>query len=215
MTSKTHTGVYDWLHHDLIRGHYVAGEKLAIGTLQERYEVGLSPLREALNRLAAVGLLEQSHQRGFRVPDLSRAALDDVATLRRQLEGEALEASIRRGDEDWEAELVAALHRFSRHQDVFDTADHERWEATHAQFHRALVAGCGSAWRLRFLDQLYDQFDRYRRAAPRGLQRRERLDDQHAQLVDHALSRDIAAARELLDAHIDLSWKVAIESCTS
>lgn len=208
-----HTGVYDTLRNDLIRGRYAAGEKLAIGALQARYEVGLSPLREALNRLAAVGLLEQSHQRGFWVPELSRAALDDVATLRRQLEGEALVASITRGDEDWEVAMVAALHRLKRHQAAFDTDEHEQWELMHARFHRALVAGCGSAWRLRFLDQLYDQFDRYRRLAPRAARRRERLDDQHVQLADYALARDAQAARALLDEHIDLSWAVAAQSC--
>ncbi|RKR06751.1 GntR family transcriptional regulator [Kushneria sinocarnis] len=214
MPAESASGLYDDLRRDLINGCYAAGEKLAIGALKEHYGVGLSPLRETLNRLAAVGLLEQSHQRGFRVPRLTRAALDDVATLRRQLEGEALEQAIARGDQEWEAELVAALHRLKRHQGDFDSAAHEQWELMHARFHRALVAGCGSPWRLRFLDQLYDQFDRYRRLAPQAERRREWLDDQHAQLVDHALARDAGRARLLLEAHIELSWQVALQSCT-
>lgn len=215
MTGKRHTGVYDALRHDLISGQYAAGEKLAIGVLQARYAVGLSPLREALNRLAAIGLLEQSHQRGFWVPELTRASLDDVATLRRQLEGEALAQSIEQGGEEWEVALVAALHRLKRQQSVFDSVDREHWERMHARFHHALVAGCGSKWRLRFLGQLYDQFDRYRRLAAIADDRRARLDDQHEQLVEYALARDADRARALLEEHIDLSWAVAAQSCSA
>ncbi|OHV13864.1 GntR family transcriptional regulator [Kushneria phosphatilytica] len=213
MTAESVSELYDALRRDLINGCYGAGEKLAITTLKKRYGVGLSPLRETLNRLAAVGLLEQSHQRGFRVPRLTRAALDDVATLRRQLEGEALEQAIARGDHEWEVELVAALHRLRQHQGDFDSRSHEHWELMHARFHKALVAGCGSPWRLRFLEQLYDQFDRYRRLAPQLEQRREQLDDQHARLVEYALARDAQQARALLEAHIELSWTVALQSC--
>jgi len=47
--------VFDNLRKDLVGGRFAAGEKLAINALKERYQVGLSPLREALNRLAPMG----------------------------------------------------------------------------------------------------------------------------------------------------------------
>lgn len=203
------SNIYDVLRKDLIRGAYMPGQKLATADLKKRYDIGLSPLREALNRLAAVGLLDQTHQKGFKVPELTQEQLDDVASLRRQLEGEAIEQSIAHGDNEWETELVAALHRLHQHQSVFGTADHEQWEMVHARFHRALVNGCGSPWRLRFLEQLYDQFDRYRRIAPSPTHQRENLDEQHNQLAALALARDAQSARTLLEKHIDLSYDVA------
>lgn len=203
------TNIYDVLRNDLIRGVYPPGQKIATADLKKRYNIGLSPLREALNRLAAVGLLDQTHQKGFRVPELTREQLGDIASLRRQLEGEAIEQSIRQGDGEWETALVAALHRLHQHQPVFGTADHDQWEIMHARFHRALVSGCGSPWRLRFLEQLYDQFDRYRRIAPSPIGLRKTLDEQHNQLVALALARDALAARALVERHIDLSHEVA------
>lgn len=205
--------IYDILRQDLVNGRFEAGEKIAISALKERYEVGLSPLREALNRLAAYGLLIQENQRGFRVPRLERAELDDIAEMRRELEGMALERAIRLGDAEWESELLAAAHRLKRADMAPEKV--EEWEQLHARFHRTLVAPCGSGWLLRFIEQLHDQFDRYRRMAPEAPEVRSKLDAQHGELVELALERDIKAARALMDDHIRCSYEVALRGVVS
>ncbi|MCE8033080.1 MAG: FCD domain-containing protein [Halomonas sp.] len=204
--------IYDILRQDLVNGRFAAGEKVAISALKERYEVGLSPLREALNRLAAYGLLIQENQRGFRVPSLERGELDDIAEMRRELEGMALERAIRFGDAEWESELLAAAHRLKRADMAPEKVD--EWEQFHTRFHRTLVAPCGSVWLLRFIEQLHDQFDRYRRMAPEAPEVRRVLDAQHGELVQLALERDIKAARALMDDHIQRSYEVALRGVT-
>lgn len=205
--------IYDTLRQDLVNGHFAAGEKVAISALKEHYGVGLSPLREALNRLAAYGLLEQENQRGFRVPRLERRELDDIAEMRRELEGMALERAIRFGDAEWESELLAAAHRLKRADMVPEEVD--EWERLHTRFHRTLVAPCGSVWLLRFIEQLHDQFDRYRRMAPEAPEVRRVLDAQHGELVTLALERDIKAARALMDDHVRRSYEVALKGAMS
>nr|WP_300309131.1 FCD domain-containing protein [Halomonas sp.] len=203
--------VFDELKRDLIRGRFAAGEKLAISALKAQYAVGLSPLREALNRLAAYGLLEQHNQRGFRVPPLSAEELEDIARLRVQLECMALTQAFQEGDAEWESQLLAAQHRLLRADKSPEQL--EKWEQAHLQFHRTLLAPCGSHWLLRFIEQLHDQFDRYRRLAPGNPAIRARLDAQHGELVQLALERRIQDARWLLEEHIRLSWDVARGAC--
>lgn len=58
------------LRRDIIVGTYEPGEKLRLRMLSERFQVGLSPIREALNRLSRDGLVEQCDLRGFFVPPL-------------------------------------------------------------------------------------------------------------------------------------------------
>nr|WP_163500941.1 FCD domain-containing protein [Halomonas socia] len=210
-SATTASRVFDAMRHDLVNGRFTAGEKVAINGLKEQYQVGLSPLREALNRLAAYGLLVQENQRGFRVPRLDRRELDDVAGMRRELEGMALERAILNGDAEWESELLAAAHRLKR-ADLSPTKVDE-WEQLHTRFHSTLVAPCGSVWLLRFIDQLHDQFDRYRRMAPGVPAVRKILDAQHGELVELALERDVKAARALLEDHIERSYEVALGSC--
>lgn len=205
--------VFDALKQDLIRGRFAAGEKLAIGSLKTRYQVGLSPLREALNRLAAYGLLEQVNQRGFRVPPLRLDELDDIADLRSQLECMALTQAFQNGDAEWESLLLAAHHRLRRADER--PQEVEEWEQAHLRFHRTLLAPCGSPWLLRFIEQLHDQFDRYRRLAPPNPEVREVLDRQHGELVQLAMERRIQQARALLDEHIGLSHGVARGACSS
>ncbi|WP_010630087.1 GntR family transcriptional regulator [Halomonas sp. KM-1] len=213
VSSTASSRIYDTLRQDLINGRFTAGEKVAISALKERYEIGLSPLREALNRLAAHGLLIQENQRGFRVPSMERSELDDIAEMRRELEGMALERAIRLGDAEWESELLAAAHRLKRADMAPDKV--EEWEHFHACFHRTLVAPCGSAWLLRFIAQLHDQFDRYRRMAPEAPEVRCVLDAQHGELVELALERDIKSARALMDDHIQRSYQVALQGVLS
>lgn len=209
--NTTASQLYTALKRDLIDGRFAAGQKLAITTLKQHYRVGLSPLREALNRLAAYGLLVQENQRGFRVPALTRAELDDIAELRQRFEGQALAQALEAGNDEWEAGLLAAFHRLKRADETPDQLEH--WEQMHLQFHRHLLEPCGSPWLLRFIEQLHDQFDRYRRMAPANNAMRETLNDQHGQLVDLAMARDTAAARALLEEHIRLSYEVAQGAC--
>lgn len=203
--------IYDVLRQDLLNGKFVAGERLAISSLKSRYDIGLSPLREALNRLAAYGLLVQEDQRGFSVPRLDRKNLDDITDMRRELEGMALERAIMKGDAEWESELLAAAHRLKC---AFASPDQMiKWEQMHTRFHRTLVSACGSVWLIRFIEQLHDQFDRYRRLAPSVPVMRQTLDAQHSELMEVALSRDLKAARALIDDHIDRSYRVALGGC--
>ncbi|WP_110666816.1 GntR family transcriptional regulator [Salinicola halophilus] len=203
--------IYTALKRDLIQGRFTAGEKLAIKSLKEHYQVGLSPLREALNRLAAYGLLTQENQRGFRVPALTRTELDDIVTLRQRFEGQALSEALANGDAHWEAELLAAFHRLKRADEHAEALEH--WELMHLQFHRRLLEPCTSRWLLRFIEQLHDQFDRYRRMAPTLPGLRETLDAQHGELVELSLSRRTEAARTLIHEHIQLSYEVARGAC--
>lgn len=203
--------IFETLREDLLNGQFEAGEKLAISTLREAYGVGLSPLREALNRLAASGLLEQEDQRGFRVPKLSRAELDDIVQLRIELECMAITKALKNGDADWESELLAAGHRL-KHASKDDIPLHE-WEQLHSRFHEVLLSSCHSTWMIRFIRQLHEQFDRYRRQAPRNPALRGTLDEQHGLMVTYALERNVEAATQLVEEHIKLSSQAAQDSC--
>ena len=87
------------------------GARLRIDALQARFGLSSSPLREALNRLAAEGLVEAEERRGFRVKPVSIAEFLDLTRVRLLLEKEALKESMRLGDDEWEARIIAAFHR--------------------------------------------------------------------------------------------------------
>jgi DNA-binding GntR family transcriptional regulator len=197
--------VLEHLRRDILECRWAPGARLRFEALRAEYEVGLSPLREALSRLAVEGLVVGVDRRGFRAAAVSIADLDEITALRCELEGLALRWSIERGDDEWESEVVGAFHRLSRvHWDVPGRPAQisGEWERRHTAFHHALAAACGSARLLQLRAQFFDQTNRYRRLAV-AFSKVPRDDrGEHRALMEAALARDADRAVTLIRRHI-------------
>jgi DNA-binding GntR family transcriptional regulator len=205
--------------HSLLRdailcGQLHPGERLRSKGLQERYGLGLSPLRESLQRLSAEGLVVMDEQRGFFVAEVSLSELKDLTLARTSLESVMLPLALAQGDEDWEAGIVAAFHRLSRTAlptgpDADEAA--RQWEQRHRAFHESLVAGCASPWLMRLHGQLVDQTERYRMIRLQRLsQQKPAARDVHAEhraLMDAVLARDEAQAVALMREHLQATFE--------
>ena len=135
----------------------------------------------------------------FRAAPASQRNFDEIPKLRCALEDMALRQSIAMADEAWEERLVLSLHRMSRQ----DSKSSETYEDLHKAFHMALLANCGSPILLKFCSQLCDLNARYRYLAGRSLDDRNRhLGDEHAQILDAAVRRDVdLTSQRLLNHH--------------
>ncbi len=102
---------------EALNGDLMPGDRLTAADLQDRFSLGLTPIREALTRLSAEGLVDAETHRGARVTDVSPDALADLMATRRAVERLCLIASIEKGDAAWEADIVAAMHLLSRAAD--------------------------------------------------------------------------------------------------
>ena len=79
------------LRSDILSARLAPGAKLRLGLLTSIYQIGISPLRDALAQLAGDGLVILESQRGFRVAPVSREDLRDVSEARKRVELAALE----------------------------------------------------------------------------------------------------------------------------
>lgn len=205
---------YRRLRSEIIHGELMPGERLRAAELQDRFQLGLTPIREALMRLSSENLVEVETNRGSRVTDASLAEFADLMATRRSIERLCLSAAIERGDALWEADIIAAMHLLSRTPLPASMEDREtaaRWEERHRRFHFALVAACGSDWLLRFWNTLADHSERYRKI--RLLRHREAqaevrdVNAEHAAIMEAAIARDVARATSLMDAHLAATEK--------
>ena len=109
------SAAYERLRRDLMTAQLMPGQKLNIRHLCLRYEMGLSPVREALNRLLRDGLVTQADQQGFGVAPVGIEQLDELARTRCWLNELGLRESIAYGDMAWEEGVVfQACHRLLR-----------------------------------------------------------------------------------------------------
>ncbi len=151
---------------DILNGALPPDSRLGIVKMATRYGVGATPLREALSRLAARGLVNAIGKRGFRVQSVSREDLADIVRIRTVVEREALRLSMAAGDGAWEGEIVATLHQLRRylaHNPRGFGEGEPAFNDLHKRFHTSLIAACGSPRLLAACSTLYDEAYRYRR----------------------------------------------------
>jgi DNA-binding GntR family transcriptional regulator len=194
------------LRSDIIACRLMPNERLRVEALRERYGMGASPIREALMRLEAEGLVELEQNKGFKVSEVSRENLLDLMRTRIEIETIALRWSLEKGGVEWEANLLSAFHRLSRQRKI-DPANldaiSEAWSKEHANFHSALVSACGSPTLLSIRSRLFEQAERY--VALSIMSSGPLRDDvtEHKQLMRAALNRELDKTLELNRIHIN------------
>ena len=202
---------FERLRADIISSRLAPGKKLRFHDLRETYGVGVSPLREALSRLAENRLVVATGQRGFHVSEISVENIIDVAMVRKQIDGLALRLSIEHGDDTWEGELLAARHKLALLERAGADVAEDLWERRHREFHYTLISACQSPCLLHLHSMLNDQFDRYRRLSAKSAQQSGPRALMHKQILDAALARNAEKAAKLLESHIAeaTKWIVA------
>ena len=196
--------VWSRIRDDVLSGALEPGRRVTIEFLKDRYDIGAGPIREALWRLCAEGLVRSSSHRGFEVMNVFRDELVDIIRLRVMLEQTALEEAILAGDDEWEASIVSCFHRFSK----FRQCDGKIWDDWHRRFHDALVGACRGPVLQQLRGQLFDRSDRYRNLT-RYVSSRDVLDE-HRALMDACLARDVARAKRLVADHFQLTGNLVL-----
>lgn len=195
---------YERLRADILSCAITPGARLPVELVAERYQVGPTPAREALMRLAAEGLATLAEQRGFSAAEVSPADLVELTDTRCLIEEAALRRSMQRADPAWEERLLLAAHRLARTPNSAATADfreNPEWERRHAEFHAALIGGAGSRWIAGFGETLNQQFRRYRALAMRAAYPTRDARAEHDALARAALGGDPDQATRLLIDH--------------
>lgn len=202
---------YVRLREDIVSGALQPGQKLKIEMLKDRYALGNGPLREAMSRLSAEYLIEQSGQRGFRVAELSVRDAREIGEMRLLVEVDALRRSIARANEAWEEKIITTFFRLERVEtNTFGQSVHPEWETLNGAFHDALVARCDSVWLLRTRATMFRHHERYRRLSRAETIMSRDIHEEHRALRDATLNRDQDAAEALIRSHISATTEAVI-----
>jgi DNA-binding GntR family transcriptional regulator len=101
------------LEQAILAGEIAPGTVLRQEQLSDRYAVSRTPVREALRRLAALGLVTFEPNRGVRVRTLTRAELREAFIVRAELESLATEVAVERFTDDDLRELEDVETQFA------------------------------------------------------------------------------------------------------
>ncbi|GGA61957.1 GntR family transcriptional regulator [Pelagibacterium lentulum] len=194
------------LRHDILHGILAPGAKLNLDKLRSSMDVGLSPLREAVTRLVAEGLIEAEAQRGYTVTPISVANLNEVCALRLELEPYALRKSIENGGLDWETAVMGALYRLNKTDRIpGDPVSLANWEVANNAFHLTLVERCDMPLLIKMYKSLVSMNDRYRHIYLKAVAVQRDVIDEHTAIAQAAVERRANDAAALLARHIERS----------
>lgn len=194
------------LREEIVAGKVPPGSKLKLVPLARRFAVSRGPLREAVSRLAAEGLVHFEDQRGFWVAPISREDLLDLTQTRQRIEQLCLRDALAHGDLAWEGRVSAAAHVLDRVTEHDGSPEAQaRFVEQHELFHSELVSACPSAYLLDFRARLFAMTERYRNLAAVRYRRQRASRDvaaEHRGIAEAVLARDVERACALLNDHL-------------
>jgi DNA-binding GntR family transcriptional regulator len=180
----------------IVRGVLAPGCELSQVELARRTGVSTTPLREALRRLEAEGLVESRRNRRPRVRPFDCQDLDSVYAARVLLEPLALRITVPRLTP---ADLNALRDRLVAMRRVGAKVEIASWENAHRAFHRRLISAAPAPLRQQ-IETLMARADRYRRIAVQDDTEQGRAlgDAEHEAIVEACEARDAARAAAVL-----------------
>ena len=194
--STTPDLIAESLREEILRGTIPPGQPLRQEELAERFGVSRLPVRDALLRLEAQGLVEVFPNRGAFVVSLSLDEVREIYELRILLEGDMIEHAVpRMTADDWRRIEVA--------QEVsVRSAGRPEWADGDWQFHRALYLPAGRSRQLAMIDTLRGTVARYWNAYSALPARTAEWLADHEAILEACRARAAAAARRRLGDHL-------------
>ena len=189
----------------IVFGELSPGGRIIEEEVAARYDVSRSPVRDALRRLEADGLVIRADHRGARVTPISRSDLDEVYLCRIELEGLAAQQAAKRWqppDDSVFAEGLAAMRAAFRANDV------KKYFIANVEFTDAVHRASGNVTLQRLLKSIGKQALRYRYLAYRSAPGLMSMSvEGNREIVDLILARKGAQARRITDKLIERSWR--------
>jgi DNA-binding GntR family transcriptional regulator len=191
---------YLHLKQRILSRDYAGGSLLTEGEVAEAVGVSRTPVREAMLRLSAEGLLRLYPKRGALVVSLGADEVRDILEARELIETHAIELVLDLADDallDELEERLADMRRYVRRHDVqgFIQADRE--------FHRTIVAAGGNEILTKLYDSLRDRQLLMGAVLMRGAPGRPASAvDEHALILQAMRAGDRAGLRQAVMAHL-------------
>lgn len=191
--------VYQQLKHAVLTGAFNSGERLLERDIAEKLQVSRTPVREALQRLEAEGLLEALPKQGLAVKEYSDDDIREIYMIREALECLAAEfAAINATDSD-----ISLLDALVEEMDQLDNdADPVRITEVHRCFSEAYNRASHMPTLVHLIESLKDQVMRFRSVSLSTPERRMETRKEHKELLEALRRRDPERASALTHVHI-------------
>lgn len=185
----------------IINGQAAEGSWLRETALAEQIGVSRTPIRQALNRLAAEGAVDLHPRRGAQVVSFGVEEMDSLFALRAQFEPLAARLAVPRLTEEHLAELTSLAAQMEQLV-ATDPSDSQEMTRLNNGFHEVFIREAGNkhlTLAIQTVSRPVFVARTFRQYSPAGLERSMR---HHRELVEAARAGDGEWAEAIMRAHI-------------
>lgn len=197
---------YMHLHNAVANGDMLPGDRVREAEVAKRFALSRTPVREALRRLEADGIVEHKPRSGAVIRSLSHGEVVELYEMRLVLERTAAELSAKHSvtaETDEMAELNDAIAKAGDPRDAARINQH---------FHRCIYLSA----RNRFLMEMARSISNAMMLlGPTTLEGKERIEvvfRQHQAIIDAIVAQDEEAAGAAAEAHLETSLRQRLRS---
>ena len=207
------------LHDAITQGHLIPGQKLVYSEIADQLNVSVTPVREAVKTLEAMGMVTIHPRRTAFVTYLTGEQLEQLYVLRTLLEGMATRYAVDRISPQQLAHLNQVYEELDRVIGVLNDGTNEVAKSEgivslrrlHDEFHVSLYSPCGNQYLLQVIELLRGQVAIYWPVINRyDIARVNRSHLQHSEILDAYKQKKPGVAARLLRAHLQetIPWIV-------
>ena len=195
---------YLTIRRQILSGERAGGEWLREGDLAAVIGVSRTPVREALRRLAAEGLVRHEPNRGVQVEDWGVGDLDEIFSLRSQLEpwGCGLAATTGLADLDALGDLADRMDAEARR----DQPDLDAITELNNRFHRTVLEASGNGRLVGLVSAVVEVPLVWRTFSHSSREAMQRSLAHHHEIVEALRSGDAAWAESVMRSHVRAAW---------
>ena len=190
---------YRALWNDIVRGRIEFGAQLRPDTIAGQLDISTTPVREALHRMEADGLIVKLPYRGWFVREFTEQEVRELYEMRAALESFSVRLACERitGEE---------LEWLREHQTIGEaalkTGDMEEYRIYNRDLHAAIMEAARNAYLSSAMGQLTLQSQVLMARTIRLVGRPSRAIEEHRDLIELIAARDDKAAQALMERHI-------------
>jgi DNA-binding GntR family transcriptional regulator len=200
--------VYDNLKQAILRGHMVPGSRVVESHLAIAFGISRTPVREAIHKLEREGLLNRTSSGSFFVKGLTREDIEETIGIRSVLESYAARLAAIQHQESELEPLEEKIQVYSR---CLERGETDELLRINTEFHDLLYALSRSPRLIKMINDLRDQFFRFRQVILKVEELAKASNRDHQLMLKFIRKRDAEGVEKLVREHILRGQKAVLK----
>lgn len=201
--------VYSNLRDMIFSQDLKGGDRIIESAVAEEMNVSRTPVREAIKKLEAEGLLEYMPRKGVIVKGICKDDITEIYAIRKAIEVLAVEFSV---DNITSEELEQLKELSDRSKKYAAAGEEDSFNNALKEFNRLLIETSRKPRLIRLIDIHLDYLERFRFINRGKINRRKDAIEEHDAILEAISKSDKEKAKEAVIYHLDNAKKAYLEA---